>query len=181
MKPILSDNDRNVLKILLEDGRMNRSEIGRRIGISSQAVGKIEKKLTEKGIIKGFNVELDYERMGIGVIAIAMFRIRAGWDSLSETDMGKRVKGPHILRLYRFPDGDITHMVVYGFRTIKEMDHYFHILQTERGHISELVKLHVLSNSSVMKDDPSELFQKLIDELDSDALARPSKPVDETW
>ena len=88
----------------------------------------------------------------------------------------QRVRGPHIIRIYLLSEGDVTHIVVYGFRSLKELDNYFHVLQTERGHISELKKLHVFSGDSILKDSPAELIEKVVDEFGSDMLARPEKP-----
>jgi Lrp/AsnC family leucine-responsive transcriptional regulator len=177
MKLELSDNEKEVLKCLLQEGRMSCTEIGRQLGITSQAVGKIQDKLEETGVIRGYRALVDYEKLGIDVIAIAFFRFKSGaWTRLEKEDIMSRVKGPHLVRAYRLNESEFTHIVVYGFRSIKELDNYFHILQTEREHISELKKLYVLSASSVLKDSPVELMTKILDEYGQDILARPEPP-----
>ena len=173
----MSDNEKKVLKLLVQDGRMSCSDIARKLGITSQAVGKIQDKLEREGVIKGYSTIVDYDSLGVGVFAVALFRFKSGsWSRLEKEDIKDRVRGPHLIRVYRFNEGDITHMVHYGFRSLREMDNYFHILQTERGHISELKKLHIMSVDSVMKDSPMELFLKVIDEMGSEKLARPLSP-----
>ncbi len=179
VKP-LSQNERKVLKLLIEQGRMKKTEIAKEMGISSQAVKKIKEKLKAEGVIKGYTVEIDYEKIGVNLFAVALFKFKSGsWTSLENEDIKKRVKGPHIIRVYRLSEGDITHIVVYGFRSMKEVENYFQTLQTERGHISELKKLYVLSSSSILKDSPNELLIKVINEMGAEKLARPEKPIDD--
>ncbi|MFH1054927.1 MAG: winged helix-turn-helix transcriptional regulator [Candidatus Altiarchaeota archaeon] len=177
MKLDLSDNEKNVLKLLITDGRIQCTEMARKVGITPQAVGKIQDKLENSGLIKGYSTIVDYRRLGIDVFAVAFFRFKSGsWTRLENEDIKNRVKGPHLLGVYRFSEGDVTHMVVYGFRSLRELDNYFHILQTERGHVSELKKIYVLSSDSVLKDSPNELILKVIDELGNEKLAAPEKP-----
>jgi Lrp/AsnC family leucine-responsive transcriptional regulator len=177
MKLDMSDNERKVLKYLIQNSRMSCTDMARKIGITSQAIGRIVDKLENTGVIKGYTANIDYEKLGIDVLAIAFFRFKSGsWTHLEREDIMQRVKGPHLVRVYRLNEGEFTHIVVYGFRSIKELDNYVHILQTERGHISELKKLYVLSAGSVLKDSPAELLLKAIDELDQEILARPEKP-----
>ncbi|MBD3388010.1 MAG: winged helix-turn-helix transcriptional regulator [Candidatus Altiarchaeales archaeon] len=177
MKNRLSDNEKRVLTCLIKDGRTTCTEMARELGITSQAVGKIKEKLEREGFISGYTAVVDQEQLGITVLAIAFFRFKSGaWTKMEEKDILDRVKGPHLINVYRVPVGDVTHMVVYGFRNIKEMDNYFHRLQTEREHISELKSLYVLSTGSVMKDSPNELLLKIIDEMGHEEMARPETP-----
>ena len=177
MRLKLSSNDKKVLEILIQDGRTPCSEIARSVGITSQGVGKIKEKLECEGVIRGYSTIVDYEKLGVEVFAIAFFRFKSGsWTRLENEDIKQRVKGPHLIRVYRFAEGDVTHMILYGFRSLKELDNYFHILQTERGHISELKKLYILSTDSVVKDSPTELLLKVLDEDSTGMLARPETP-----
>ena len=173
----LTKNDRRVLKILIENGRIPDADIARSLNITPQAVGKIRRKLESNGIIKGYSTIVDYEKVGIHVLAIALFKFtQESRRMLREEDIDERIKGPHIIDFYRVPEGDVTHIVTYGFRSLEELDHYFHILQTERGHISEIKKLYILSAKSLRKNSPRELLLKVIDEMGREKLARPLPP-----
>ncbi len=174
MKQKLSENEREVLKSLIKDGRARCTDMARRLGISSQAVGKIKDKLERRGFIRGYSADADYRRLGIDVFAIAFFRFKSGsWGKMEERDLRERVSGPHLVRVYRISKGDFTHMVVYGFRSVREMEHYFHRLQKQRGHVSELKRYYVLSADSVMKDSMDDLLLKAIGELGRERLAEP--------
>jgi DNA-binding Lrp family transcriptional regulator len=177
MRPLLSVHERKVLECVLFDGRMPCTEIADKAGISSQAVGRILEKLKSSGVISGFTALVDYEKLGIDVLAVGFFRFKSGsWSRLEEDDIRQRLSGPHLIQVYRVVEGEATHMIVYGFRGLKELDNYFHVLQVERGHISELRKLYILSASSVLKDSPNELLLKVIGELGHEVLGRPEAP-----
>jgi Lrp/AsnC family leucine-responsive transcriptional regulator len=169
-----TENEKAVLKYLIGDGRMQCTEMAKRLGITSQAVGKIKGKLENEGVITGYTAKVDYKKLGIEVFAIGMFRFKSGvWDKLEDEDIRRRMHGPHLIRVYRLMEGDYTHMIIYGFRSIKEVEHYFQILQKERSQISELKKLYVLSADSVIKDSGADLLTKVINEIGSEELARP--------
>jgi len=177
MKLKLSENEKRVLKSLIRDGRVSCTKIAKDLGITPQAVGKIQDKLESMGLIKGYTAIVDFDRLGIEVFAIAYFRFKSGsWSRLEREDIMQRVNGPHLINVYLLTEGEATHIIVYGFRNLKELDNYFHILQTERGHISELKKLHILSADSILKDSPNELLIKVIDELGVEKIARPEPP-----
>lgn len=71
----IKKNEKFVLKFLLEDPAIGNSQIAKKLGITSQAVGKIRKQLSAKGYIKRQEVILDYEKLGIRLHAIALIRI----------------------------------------------------------------------------------------------------------
>lgn len=174
----LTKNDKRVLKLLIEKGRASDADIARVLSISPQAVGKIRKKLETDGVIKGYTTTIDYDKVGIKIMAIALFKFtsEARKTILTEEDINQRIKGPHIINFYRVPEGDVTHIVTYGFRSLEELDHYFHILQTERGHISEIIKLFIFSAGSIRKNSDKELLIKVIDEMGHETMARPLPP-----
>jgi len=171
----LTRNDKRVLKFLIENARVSDVDIAKKLNITPQAVGKIRKKLEEDGIVKGYSTTVDYEKLGIRVFAIVLFKFNPQY-KLREEDIEERIRGPHIIDYYRLPEGDVTHILIYGFRSLDELDNYFHALQIERGHISEIKKVYILSVKSLMKNSPKELLLKVIDELGSEKLARPLPP-----
>ncbi|OYT54537.1 MAG: hypothetical protein B6U72_02405 [Candidatus Altiarchaeales archaeon ex4484_2] len=171
----LTRNDKYVLKYLIKNGRSQDSDIAKKLKITPQAVGKIRKKLESMGVITGYSTIVDYEKLGVNVIAIVLFKFtpEARRTLFTEEDINERIKGANIINFYRVPEGDVTHIVTYGFRSLEELDNYFHILQTERGYISEIKKLYILSSKSLRKNSDKELLIKVIDEIGKEKLARP--------
>jgi DNA-binding Lrp family transcriptional regulator len=60
----LKKKDKCILRALLENGRYSYSELGRRCGVSRQVALEHVKKLSEEGVIKGFSISLDAEKLG---------------------------------------------------------------------------------------------------------------------
>jgi DNA-binding Lrp family transcriptional regulator len=68
----MDDKDREILRILRDDGRAGYIDIGKKIGLSEGAVRKRIKSLTDAGVIRKFTV-----RVGVaeGAEAIALLAV----------------------------------------------------------------------------------------------------------
>ena len=66
----IDDLDRKILDFLQKDGRMAASHIANELDISIPTVTDRIKKLSESGVIKGFQVTLDPKLLGLDVSAI---------------------------------------------------------------------------------------------------------------
>jgi Lrp/AsnC family transcriptional regulator, leucine-responsive regulatory protein len=67
---LLDDVGTRILEALQTDGRLSYSELGRRIGVSTPTVIERVRKLEDAGIIQGFTVKLDLEKLGYSTMAI---------------------------------------------------------------------------------------------------------------
>lgn len=59
----INQTDLGLLELLLEDGRMSFNELARQLNISTPTVSTRLRKLEELGIIKGFHIRLDHDRL----------------------------------------------------------------------------------------------------------------------
>ena len=76
----LTKNEKKVLKLLIDNSRISDSDMATKLGISSQAVGKIRRKL-ESTVIDSYTINLNYPKMGITIFAVAIAKInREGLD-----------------------------------------------------------------------------------------------------
>ena len=50
----MDDTNKDILRILKDNGRMSFTEIGKKLGISRVAVQKRVKKMEDEGIIRGY-------------------------------------------------------------------------------------------------------------------------------
>ncbi len=64
MKIILDDFDCRILQVLTENSRLSYAEIGRQISLSQSATKERVQNLVDRGVIKQFTVEVDYEKLG---------------------------------------------------------------------------------------------------------------------
>ncbi len=67
-----------ILQALQQNARMSFSEIGRKIGLTSPAVAVRVKKMEDKGIIKGYNVRVSYNKTGHQLKAIITLKVFMG-------------------------------------------------------------------------------------------------------
>ncbi|EHR77614.1 transcriptional regulator [Thermococcus litoralis DSM 5473] len=65
----LDETDKNILRLLQEDGRMSYSEIARRIGIPESTVRLRVKKLIEEGVIRKFAALINPFKAGYNIVA----------------------------------------------------------------------------------------------------------------
>lgn len=61
--------DRQILRILRQDGRASHAAIAKRVGLSAPAVGERVRKLETSGVIRGYRAVLEPARLGLEVCA----------------------------------------------------------------------------------------------------------------
>ena len=66
-----------ILHELQKNARMPYSKIGRRVGLSSPAVAERVKKMEDAGIICGYHVIVDHEKIGYPIIAFIFLTTRS--------------------------------------------------------------------------------------------------------
>jgi len=66
---MIDDRDIQILELLQENGRATASEIAKIVQLSIPAIGERIKKLTEKGLIKGYSAVLDHKKAGLDLTA----------------------------------------------------------------------------------------------------------------
>jgi DNA-binding Lrp family transcriptional regulator len=162
----ISKNEKKCLKLLLENARISDSDIAKKLRISSQAVGKIRKKL-EKTIINSYTLNLNLNKLNIKLFVIAHAKLtEEGFDKGELEIEQKLLNEPNIISIYRLPSGCSTHIILYGFKDMNDMDKFFHS-QIKREAIHKYIEnkeIFTFSNHSIIKNNPTQLFHKTIEE-----------------
>lgn len=78
----LDQTDWNLLQALQENARLSYSELGRRVGLSTPAVIDRIRKMEDAGVIKGYKVEIDTQKLGYGITAF--LRLESDADQYSD-------------------------------------------------------------------------------------------------
>ncbi len=60
----------NIIKVLQHNARSTYAEIGRKVGLSAPAVAERIQKLEDSGIIDGYSLKLNKNKLGLNVEAI---------------------------------------------------------------------------------------------------------------
>jgi len=160
----LTKNEVNVLKLLVENPLTTNQDISNKLEITSQGVGKIRKQLIEKGFIRDQELSLDYEKLGINIFTIALIKILPSvFKKFMNNELEKVLKPTNAIRTYAIPETDITHIIIYAFRDIKEYDKYFRNILEEFGDYVEIKHTFVLSSGSILKSSSKLMLLEVLD------------------
>lgn len=112
---MIDDMDRKILKILQDNARTPNSEIAEKIGMAPSATYERVRKLERKGIIKGYEVRLDSEKLGAGLIAfVAVKTGELAGEALAGPDL---VKIPEVQEVYNVAGEDCYFLKVRARNT----------------------------------------------------------------
>ncbi|MDQ1195228.1 Lrp/AsnC family transcriptional regulator [Agrobacterium sp. SORGH_AS 787] len=71
---MLDDIDKRILQLLSNDGRMSVKDLAQQVGLSAPSTSERIKRLEERGVIRGFTVEIDPASIGFTLQAIIRVR-----------------------------------------------------------------------------------------------------------
>ena len=80
----IDEIDGKILKELLRDGRLSYRQVASRIGVAVGTVQSRIRKMEERGIIRGYSVLLDYEKLGYTITVVTEITVSKG--KLLETE-----------------------------------------------------------------------------------------------
>lgn len=93
----LSETDIKILKALLEDARYSSRQIAKNVGVSVGTVLSRIKKMEDDGLIKGYSVILDHEKLGYQLTVVTEITVAKG--KLVETEQ-ELAKIPNVTGVY---------------------------------------------------------------------------------
>ncbi len=66
---MIDDTDRKIIRVLQEDGRASLRKISEIVGVALGTVSNRVNRLEDTGIITGYSVRLDPEKIGLNTIS----------------------------------------------------------------------------------------------------------------
>ncbi|WP_338541991.1 Lrp/AsnC family transcriptional regulator [Paenibacillus tundrae] len=78
MNETIDDTDLRILQILIQDAKRSHKEIGEDVHLTGQAVGARLRKLQDLGVIEGYTVKWNPERLGLGLQAFVTVFMNSG-------------------------------------------------------------------------------------------------------
>ena len=136
----------SILKILQQNARMSNAEIGRRVGISSPAVGERIKKMEDTGIIDKYQTVVSYRETGYQLKAIITMKAFVG----KLVPFIKKVKSYNeVINCYRITGNDnIVMEVVFKNQTHMESFIDYLILYGETK--TQIVLSKIIDNNAIL-------------------------------
>lgn len=175
--PKLTENDKIVLKKILEVKKVPDSDIAKSMNLSPQAIFKIRNKLESIGIIKGYTPIIDYKKIGIRVLVVLVMKLTPKvWTKLNDSQVSVNIhNAPYVLDAYRVADEDASHILVLAFRDTKQKEKYISDMQVKYSEEIQILgtytfsvdKIIMRSSLSILHEvlnkkeySPSDLFKK---------------------
>lgn len=98
----MDETDVKILELLENNGRISHEEISKQLHMSRPAIRQRISKLEQAGVIKGYNTIIDWSKVGQGIRAIILIKVKTGdFNTLMEQIMGLKVDGLMIEKCYR--------------------------------------------------------------------------------
>jgi DNA-binding Lrp family transcriptional regulator len=85
----LNDTDIKILKWLLEDARFSSRQIAKNVGVSVGTVLSRIKKMEDEGLIRGYSVLLDHEKLGYQLTVVTEITVSKGKLVETENEIAK--------------------------------------------------------------------------------------------
>lgn len=75
---ILDELDHSILEHLQANARISFAELGRTVGLTPPAVAQRVHKMEREGLVLGYNVQLDYAKLGYNMTALITVKLALG-------------------------------------------------------------------------------------------------------
>ena len=147
------DIDLDILGILSGNSRVNFNQIAKTLKKSPVTIKKHIEELEQQGIIKGYGIDIDFEKLGYDIIATIEITVSKGKMIEVETDIAEN---PNVFGVYDIT-GDYDALVFVRFKTRTELSAM--IKKLHSSPYVERTNTHIILN--VIKEGSS--FVKLLD------------------
>ncbi len=116
----LDDLDMEILRILTENCRRSAREIARMLGKSPTIIAKKLKKLEQLGVLAGCRAEIDYRKLGYGLLALILLNVEGAHIEEVEKQLAKE---PNVRIVYDIT-GDFDVAIVALFKSVEDLDKF---------------------------------------------------------
>lgn len=159
----LSLSEKNVLISLVKNSIISCKKISsnfNNIKITRTGVNRIKNRLENRNIIREYNVNLDYERLGINVLAFIFISQKP--DSLQhKEDLIKRVyNSPCIVGCFKSNNGIA---LFCGFKNLNKLEDWCDVLRSKCKDLIEVKHVHIISPRGVIKESFVDLYLSLLE------------------
>lgn len=125
--------DRRILELLRLDGRLSHTAIAKEVALSGPAVHERVRKLEQKGVIAGYTVVLDAEKLDRSHMAFCMITVSEGTEFAADDPIIARIcEEPDVLEFHRIA-GEDCYMVKVRCRTNRDIERLLRRIRSIRG------------------------------------------------
>jgi Lrp/AsnC family leucine-responsive transcriptional regulator len=150
----MEDLDRRIVRLLLQDGRMSFTDLGKVTGLSTSAVHQRVRRLEGRGVIQGYRAVVDYNALGMPLVA---FISVTPTDPAAPDDVPDRLRDMADIEACHSVAGEESYILKARVSTPGELEDLLARVRT-----SAMVSTH----TTVVLSTPWEERSHLIDGLD---------------
>ena len=133
MAAALDAIDRQILRLLRQDGRMAHSAIAKEVGLSGPAVHDRVRKLEQRGVIASYTAVLDPEILDRSDMAFVMVTLSEGNEFASDEPIVARIcEEPDVLEFHRIA-GEDCYLIKIRTATSKDLEQLLRRIRSIRG------------------------------------------------
>ncbi len=114
---VLSETDVKILQALLEDARFSSRQIAKKVGVSVGTVLSRIKKMEDDGLIKGYSVIMNHEKLGYELTVVMEITVSKGRLIEMENEIAKI---PNVCSVYDVT-GLTDALITAKFKTREEL------------------------------------------------------------
>ncbi|MDI5966108.1 Lrp/AsnC family transcriptional regulator [Streptomyces sp. SL13] len=104
----MEELDRRIVELLVADGRMSYTDLGKATGLSTSAVHQRVRRLEQRGVIRGYAAIVDAEAVGLSLTA---FISVAPFDPSAPDDIADRLADVHEIEACHSVAGDENYIL----------------------------------------------------------------------
>lgn len=121
--PKLDAIDRNILRILVANGRISNSELAERVGLSPSPCAQRVRRLEASGVIKGYSAVLNLEALGMGETVMIEVSLDRHGDKVLEEFGRAMSETPEVLEVHLMA-GDFDFFVKVAASSTRDVERF---------------------------------------------------------
>lgn len=111
--------DQHIVELLVKDGRMSYTDLGKATGLSTSAVHQRVRRLEQRGVIKGYTALVDAESVGLAMTAFISVK---PFDPSAPDDISDRLAGLPEIEACHSVAGDENYILKVRVATPTELE-----------------------------------------------------------
>jgi Lrp/AsnC family leucine-responsive transcriptional regulator len=115
----MEELDRRLVELLLSDGRMSYTDLGRATGLSTSAAHQRVRRLEERGVIMGYSAVVEPTRVGLPLTALVSV---TPFDPSEPDDVPERLRHLHELEACYSVAGDESYVLKVRVATPADLE-----------------------------------------------------------
>ena len=115
----MEELDRQIVELLVKDGRMSYTDLGKATGLSTSAVHQRVRRLEQRGVIRGYAAVVDPEAVGLPLTAFISVK---PFDPSAPDDIADRLAGVPEIEACHSVAGDENYILKVRVATPHELE-----------------------------------------------------------